>query len=145
MPTLAEPVIFGLKGNSVQSSRLDLVALANAISSGTGQISPPATERVYVRTEQLAEGQTPHYGDWLAANLRTLVSKHVQVITDSETKSWVVSEPSPRGSARRGQKITLREAWDQAGRVFEEAQWRRKQQREEEARQFLSTFTEDGV
>ena len=40
-------------------------------------------------------------------------------------------------------RITLAEAWTRAGEVYADAQRRRIQQREREAREFLWSFTED--
>jgi hypothetical protein len=69
--------------------------------------------------------------DWEAEMLRPYVELDVTTWTfRSKRMGW--GRP-----ARLGRKVSLREAWEQVGRMFEEAEARRQKSREIEAREFF--------
>jgi len=69
--------------------------------------------------------------DWEAEMLRPYVELDVTTWTfRSKRMGW--GKP-----ARIGRKVSLREAWEQVGRLFEEAEARRQKSREIEAREFF--------
>jgi len=71
--------------------------------------------------------------DWEPVMARTFWLVEVTTLTHpSKCTEWA----SP---TKPGRRISLREAWEQAGRVFEEAEARRQKSREIEAREFFGS------
>jgi len=71
--------------------------------------------------------------DWEPVTARASESVEGTALTHpSRRMEWA----TPR---KRGRRISLREAWELAGRVFEEAEARRQKSREIEAREFFGS------
>lgn len=98
-----------------------------------GEESPLAV--CEANTGETPEDELRFYKGWQVPSLGYFLPFRAIVWTQASTEtSTRISRPAAR---QGGRSVSLREAWELAGRVLEEAQTRRQQAREKEAAIFL--------
>ncbi len=73
----------------------------------------------------------------------TVISSPIAIVDPRRELRISGSASTMNVQRQRRRRITLAHAWAKAGQVYANAQRRRLQQREREAREFLWSFTED--